>query len=136
MLTTCELESTLKLNKIDCLSFIMAAVCHDIGHDGFTNSYHVNTISKRAIDSNDVSVQETYHVSEMFRILNQDKYNFTKQLSKDQFKLFRQRTIGFILATDMAKHATEVETLSTMLSTNEISDGQNINKLIDDVEES
>ena len=70
MLKTCELEQTLKLSNIDCLSFIMAAVCHDLGHDGYTNSYHVNTISRRAIDCNDLAVQEAFHASEMFRIMN------------------------------------------------------------------
>lgn len=56
MLTECHLKKTLKLNKLDCLSMMIAAVCHDLGHDGFTNSYHVNAITKRAIDSNDMAV--------------------------------------------------------------------------------
>lgn len=56
----------------------MAAVCHDLGHDGNTNSYHVNTVSARAVNCNDVAVQESFHASEMFRILSQDQYNFTK----------------------------------------------------------
>jgi len=50
MLRKGGLESTLKLSKIHMLSFLLAAVCHDLGHDGFTNSYHVNFITKRAID--------------------------------------------------------------------------------------
>jgi hypothetical protein len=44
-----------------------AALCHDLGHDGFTNSYHVNAITKRAIDSNDQAVQESFHAAELFR---------------------------------------------------------------------
>jgi len=56
MLTTCGLRQTLKLSKLDCLSFVMAAVCHDLGHDGYTNTYHVNAITRRAIDCNDVAV--------------------------------------------------------------------------------
>ena len=56
LLKTCGLEQTLKLKEIDSLSFLMAAVCHDLGHDGFTNSYHVNTVSGRAINGNDVAV--------------------------------------------------------------------------------
>jgi hypothetical protein len=46
----------LELGMIDVLSFLLSAVCHDIGHDGYTNSYHVNAITMRAINSNDVSV--------------------------------------------------------------------------------
>lgn len=53
LLATCGLRDSLRLNKLDCLSMIVGAACHDLGHDGFTNGYHVNTISTRAIDSND-----------------------------------------------------------------------------------
>ena len=56
MLTTGQLQKNLKLNKLDCLSFLIAAVCHDLGHDGFTNSYHTNAVTSRSIDSNDQSV--------------------------------------------------------------------------------
>ena len=67
MLTECQLQKILKLNKLDCLSMMTAALSHDLGHDGFTNSYHVNAITKRAIDSNDMAVQESFHVAELFR---------------------------------------------------------------------
>ena len=70
------MKNVLKLNDIDCLSLLMASLCHDLGHDGYTNSYHTNAVTRRAIDSNDISVQEFFHVSEMFRILSQDKFNF------------------------------------------------------------
>ena len=70
MMHKCGLIEKLELNKIDVLSFILAGVCHDLGHDGYTNSYHVNAITMRAINSNDVSVQETFHAAEFFRILN------------------------------------------------------------------
>ena len=56
LLSSCDLISKLKLNKLDTLSFLLAAVCHDLGHDGFTNVYHVNAMTDRAIDYNDVSV--------------------------------------------------------------------------------
>ena len=51
-----DLVQILNLSNLDCLSFLIAAVCHDLGHDGFTNGYHVNAVSPRAIDSNDTSV--------------------------------------------------------------------------------
>lgn len=73
----------LELGMIDVLSFLLSAVCHDIGHDGYTNSYHVNAITMRAINSNDVSVQETFHAAEFFRILNQPEYNFLEEMTKD-----------------------------------------------------
>jgi len=50
---------------------IIAAVCHDLGHDGFTNTYHVNAITDRAINVNDGAVQEKFHSAELFRILQE-----------------------------------------------------------------
>ena len=135
MLTTGQLQKMLKLNKLDCLSFLMAAVCHDLGHDGFTNSYHTNAVTSRSIDSNDQSVQESFHAAEMFRILSKDKYNFLKNLSPQEFKIFRKRAIGFILATDMAKHFDEISKLKLVLNDCGIENGENVEKLIEFEEE-
>jgi len=56
MLTRGYLSQILNLNSLDLLSAVIAAVCHDVGHDGFNNAYHSNAMTKRAIDSNDNSV--------------------------------------------------------------------------------
>ena len=56
LISKCNLIDRLKLNKLDTLSCLLASVCHDLGHDGFNNVYHVNAMTDRAIDSNDVSV--------------------------------------------------------------------------------
>ena len=69
MMTRYGLSMTLELKDIDNLSFLIATACHDLGHDGFTNSYHLNAITQRAIDSNDISIQENYHAAELFRIM-------------------------------------------------------------------
>jgi len=55
-LTQGDLKGIAELNQIDILSFLLAGVCHDLGHDGFTNGYHVNAMSERAIRYSDVSV--------------------------------------------------------------------------------
>ena len=82
-MTECSLIEILNLDKLDCMSMIIAAVGHDIGHDGFNNNYHVNAITKRAIDSNDVAVQETYHAAELFRIFNTPGLNFIEELHRE-----------------------------------------------------
>lgn len=56
MLIQGHLVHLLELEKIDVLAFLIAGMCHDLGHDGFTNGYHVNTLSERAIRYNDLSV--------------------------------------------------------------------------------
>jgi len=135
MLKSCGLQKTLKLNLLDCMSLIISAACHDLGHDGFTNSYHVNAITNRAIDSNDVSVQESFHVAELFRILQQDQSNFAVNMSREEFKIFRKRTIGLILATDMARHAADLSSLNSMISEKNINGDGEIN-LFEDLEPS
>lgn len=52
----CNLIGKLKMGKLDQMCMLIAASCHDLGHDGLTNSYHMSAITKRAIDSNDHSV--------------------------------------------------------------------------------
>jgi len=41
------------LNHLDMFSFIVAGACHDFGHDGYNNAYHVNSMSTRAIRYHD-----------------------------------------------------------------------------------
>lgn len=118
------------LDHIDILSFLTAAVCHDLGHDGFTNGYHVNAITERAIRYNDVSVQENYHVAESFAILKRTEANFLEQLTNDEFKIFRKRMIGCILATDMAKHAADLSQLKSLIEAKEIKGGNNAGLII------
>ena len=103
-----EMIKFASLSDLDVLSVIISAVCHDYDHDGFNNAYHVNAITERAIRYSDQSVQENYHIAESFAILNNDKYNFMKDYNRDDFKTFRKRMIGIILATDMARHVSDL----------------------------
>lgn len=48
-----QLNTLAELTDLDLVSVVSAAVCHDFGHDGFTNAYHVNSISDRAITYSD-----------------------------------------------------------------------------------
>mmetsp|Transcript_5979 Transcript_5979/g.7647 ORF Transcript_5979/g.7647 Transcript_5979/m.7647 type:complete len:90 (+) Transcript_5979:89-358(+) len=82
----------------------MAGACHDFGHDGFTNTFHVNDITQRAIRYNEISVQENFHAAESLFLLHKNKLNFLENYSKDDYKVFRQRFIECILATDMEAH--------------------------------
>ena len=109
---------------------LIAAVCHDLGHDGYTNSYHVNKITSRAINSNDLAVQEAFHAAELFRILSDDYYNFIEGINKEEFRVFRKRVCGLILGTDMARHVADLSALKALISDGEIQDGQNVDKLL------
>ena len=45
MMTNTKLVENIKMNDLDKLAMIIASMSHDLGHDGFTNSYHVNAIT-------------------------------------------------------------------------------------------
>lgn len=60
-------------------------------------------------------MQENFHAAESFAILNQAQYNFLEDFSRDDFKTFRQRFIGIILATDMAKHSADLANMKTSI---------------------
>ena len=56
MIKTGGLAQVAMLNYVDLVSAIVAAACHDFDHDGFTNGYHVNFMTNRAIRYHDKSV--------------------------------------------------------------------------------
>lgn len=106
-------------------------MCHDYDHDGLNNSYHVNAISPRAVRYSDKAVQENYHVAESFAILNTPQYNFMAKYSRDDFKTFRKRMIGIILATDMARHVADLASFKNLLDSKGVKRGLNADKLVD-----
>ena len=120
-----------QLNNLDLLSIVISAICHDFGHDGFNNAYHVNAITERAIRYSDNSVQENYHIAESFYILNHPDTNFIAELPRDDFKLFRKRMIGIILATDMARHFNDLTNFKQALVAKNIECGVNQSSIID-----
>lgn len=131
-----ELMEVLKMNHLDKLAMLISASCHDLGHDGFTNSYHTNTITERAINSNDVSIQETFHASELFRILTNKKTNFLDGLSRIELLHFRKRSIQLILATDMSHHNSKLSMVKSLIQLHKFTDSTQILNWIEDGGES
>ena len=64
-------------------------------------------------------------MAEAFAILKKDETNFLEQLSSDEFRVVRKRMIGCILATDMAKHASDLSALKSLVETKGIKNGEN-----------
>jgi len=73
-LTQGNLKELAELQEVDVLSLLVAALCHDLGHDGLTNGYHVNAMSERAVRYSDVSVQENYHAAETFKLMQREQF--------------------------------------------------------------
>ena len=62
--------------------------------------------------------------------MSKKETNFLDKLSMDEFKVIRKRMIGCILATDMAKHGTDLSALKTLVDTKQIKSGVNADQLL------
>ena len=97
------------LEDFEILAFVIAALCHDVGHPGFTNRFLVNSKDHLAIlcnfySDNDISVLEMMHCSTTFQAMQQDQGDLLEHLPPDEILAIRVLIIELILATDMAKH--------------------------------
>lgn len=94
------------------LALIIGALVHDVGHDGRSNNFHINLVDNLALTYNDQSVQENYHASLAFKILNSNhNANVLSGLSQGQLARVRKDIIASVLSTDMAKHFDKVSSM-------------------------
>ena len=63
--------------------------------------------------------------------MNEPELNFLEAISRDQYKVFRKRVLGLILATDMAQHASSANFFKGLLEEYGIQNGQNVEKLVE-----
>ena len=112
-------EKIAKTNVLDLLSIFIAALGHDIGHPGLTNTYHINDSTEIAIIYNDISVLENFHASTLFKTIRKTENNIFEKLTNIDYKIIRKRMISEILATDMANHGKVISLIKSKISTNE-----------------
>eukprot|EP00741_Cyanophora_paradoxa_P021851 tig00021374_g21093.t1 len=93
-----------KLSHIDILALLLAAIGHDVGHDGRNNNFEIATGSERAFVYNDRSVMENFHASETFMLLREERLNFAAGLAPEDRRALRRTALAAILATDIASH--------------------------------
>ena len=82
-------------------------------------------MSMRAVRYHDETVQENYHAAESLTVLLNPDNNFLENHEKDDIKMFRKRMVGFILATDMAKHMEDLTAFKNKCELKNISKDQN-----------
>jgi len=114
-----NLEEKLETNNLDLLSIFIAALGHDVGHPGFNNNFHINSLNDLAITYNDNSVLENFHCSKLFKILMIKENNIFENINKDDFRIIRKRIISEILATDMANHGKIMSIVKSKIILNE-----------------
>ncbi|XP_044940373.1 high affinity cGMP-specific 3',5'-cyclic phosphodiesterase 9A isoform X2 [Mustela putorius furo] len=103
MVWLCGLQE--KFSQMDILILMTAAICHDLDHPGYNNTYQINARTELAVRYNDISPLENHHCAVAFQILARPECNIFANVQPDGFKQIRQGMITLILATDMARHA-------------------------------
>jgi hypothetical protein len=120
----------LKLESIDVVSCLIAALVHDIGHPGFNNNFMINSKSDLAMVYNDQHVLENFHAAEGFRILTTSNTNIFNKLEKSQFAHLRKRFIQMILSTDPSSHSKIKSLVNNKLVLKEVKNGENVENLV------
>eukprot|EP01071_Lankesteria_metandrocarpae_P005501 Lankesteria_metandrocarpae@DN4015_c0_g1_i1.p1 len=95
-------------SAIDHAAVVVAGLCHDIAHPGFTNQFLIVVGDPLAVVYNDRAVLENFHSCLTFKCLGSEKTNVFARLERDEVRHVRQRIIEMILSTDMEAHFTQI----------------------------
>jgi hypothetical protein len=86
-----------KLNKtldpLEVLTLIVSAISHDLNHDGYNNSFQINSGTHLALIYNDHSPLEMYHAAVAFHILRNENCNIISSLDRTSYRKFRENMI-------------------------------------------
>ena len=92
------------INKFELFGFIIAAICHDANHDGFTNVYNEKAETPLGILFKNQSVMETHHCAIAISVISKEECNLFTNLTSQEYRNMWTLIIRLILITDMAKH--------------------------------
>ncbi|XP_069108249.1 dual specificity calcium/calmodulin-dependent 3',5'-cyclic nucleotide phosphodiesterase 1A-like [Argopecten irradians] len=104
------------LTDLEVFATIIAALIHDYEHTGTTNNFHIMTGSEVAILYNDRAVLENHHISASFRMMKTDECNIVSNLSREEFREFRNLVIDMVLATDMSFHFQQIKNMKNLMA--------------------
>ncbi|XP_061215199.1 high affinity cGMP-specific 3',5'-cyclic phosphodiesterase 9A isoform X2 [Neopsephotus bourkii] len=107
MISLCSLQE--KFSQIDILILMTAAVCHDLDHPGYNNTYQINARTELAVRYNDISPLENHHCAVAFQIISQPEYNIFSNVNQDQFKQIRQLKMVLIKCCDISNEVRPME---------------------------
>ena len=90
------------MSDLEIFCLLMSAIIHDYNHTGTTNNFHIQSTSDLAIVYNDKSVLENHHVAAFFRTMVDNECNILQNMSKAEYKQFRQLMIEMVLHTGLS----------------------------------
>ncbi|KAI3356630.1 hypothetical protein L3Q82_017816 [Scortum barcoo] len=124
MICLCSLQE--RFTQVDILILMTAAVCHDLDHPGFNNTYQINARTELAVRYNDISPLENHHCAVAFQIFSQPDCNIFSNFDPEAFKQIRQGTITLILATDMARHGEILDSFKQKVDSFDYTDEEHV----------
>ena len=92
------------LSRFELFGLMIAAICHDVNHDGFTNVYNEKAETPLGILFKNQSVMETHHCAVTIDIVTKEETNIFASLNPAEYKSMWNLILQLILVTDMAKH--------------------------------
>lgn len=90
-------------SPLDAFTNIIAALCHDINHQGYTNTFMSKSDTPFSSLYTSGSIMETHHASIAISILSNPEFNILSSLDHNDTKLVWKNIVAIILATDPAK---------------------------------
>jgi len=90
-----------QLGEIECLSLVIACLCHDLDHRGTNNSYQIKS-SNNLARLYSTSTMEHHHFDQCLMLLSSNGNQLLTNVSKEEFKSVILLVEEAILATDLA----------------------------------
>jgi hypothetical protein len=107
--TTSKLYPSAHIDDTTMLAMLLAAIVHDLGHQGVSNGFQVATQSDGACQFNDQHVAENVALWQSFKLLKTDGMDFMSLCSEETQMRVRRVMIEMVLATDMSEHEAVLE---------------------------
>lgn len=102
---------------LEVFGSIISAICHDVDHPGYNNSFLVKSHHPLAILYSDTSVLEFHHCAYLFHTTLNGEFNIFSKFSNDDYDDLRRTIIRLVIATDMGKHFEYVNRFNGRLQT-------------------
>lgn len=102
-------------SPIDMFCCIVAAICHDLNHDGRNNAFHVASDSPIAQRHAYDSPLERHHLAQTFEALSRPECNLLASFTPAVRRHVRDRLCALVLATDFAQHKQTLDDVGYML---------------------
>ena len=105
----------LATSPIDMFCCIVAAICHDLNHDGRNNAFHAASDSPIARRHAYDSPLERHHLATTFETLARPECNLLASFTPAVRRDVRDRLTALVLATDFALHKQTLDDVGYML---------------------